>query len=115
MVPLVRAVPAKAALEMLLTGRPISARQALAWGLVNRVVPADQLDAAVQEFVDAIRAVSPEAVRLGKAAFYEQRTLDEGTAYLRATEVMTCNALHPEAQEGMRAFLEKRPPRWPGG
>jgi enoyl-CoA hydratase/carnithine racemase len=113
MVPLVRAIPAKAALEMLLTGKPISARQALAWGLVNRVVPADQLDSAVQELIDAIRAVSPEAIRLGKAAFYEQLNLDEATAYLRATEVMTCNARHPEAQEGMRAFLEKRPPRWP--
>jgi enoyl-CoA hydratase/carnithine racemase len=112
MVPLVRAIPAKPALEMLLTGRPISARQALAWGLVNRVVPGEQLDAAVQEFVDAIHAVSPEAIRLGKAAFYEQRDLDEATAYLKATEVMTCNALHAEAQEGMRAFLEKRPPRW---
>src|SRR5437588_9207562 len=69
MVPLVRAVPAKAALEMLLTGRPITARRALELGLVNRVVPPDGLDAAVQEYVDAILAASPEVVRLGKAAF----------------------------------------------
>jgi enoyl-CoA hydratase/carnithine racemase len=112
MVPLVRAIPAKAALEMLLTGRAISAQQALLWGLINRVVAADKLDAAVQELVDAILAVSPAVVRLGKAAFYEQRALDEPDAYLRATEVMTCNALQSDAQEGMSAFLQKRPPRW---
>jgi enoyl-CoA hydratase/carnithine racemase len=114
MVPLVRAVPPRAALEMLLTGRPVSAQQALAWGLVNRVVPAGALDAAVAEFADAIRASSPLTVRLGKAAFYDQLALDEAAAYARATEVMTCNALAGDAQEGMRAFLEKRRPEWKG-
>jgi enoyl-CoA hydratase/carnithine racemase len=112
MVPLVRAVPPKAALEMLLTGKLIGARQALAWGLVNRVVPAEQLDAAVQELVDAIVASSPRTVRLGKAAFYDQLALDEPSAYERANEVMTGNALLRDAQEGMCAFLEKRPPNW---
>jgi enoyl-CoA hydratase/carnithine racemase len=114
MVPLVRAVPAKAAMEMLLTGRPVSAQQALAWGLINRAVPAAQLDEAVAEFVDAVRAASPVTVRLGKQAFYDQLALDEAEAYLRATEVMTCNALEGDAQEGMRAFLDKRRPRWGG-
>jgi enoyl-CoA hydratase/carnithine racemase len=114
MVPLVRAVPPKAALEMLLTGKPVSAAQALAWGLVNRVVPADRLDDAVREFTDAIRASSPAVVRLGKAAFYEQIALDEPEAYRQATDVMTCNAQQRDAQEGMRAFLEKRRPRWAG-
>lgn len=69
MVPLVRAVPSKVALEMLFTGAPISAERALATGLVNRVVPADQLDSAVEEFCAAIIASSPEILRLGKAAF----------------------------------------------
>jgi enoyl-CoA hydratase/carnithine racemase len=70
MVPLVRAIPDKAALEMLFTGRPINAERACALGLVNRVVPAEELDATLDEFCDAILAVSPAAIRLGKAAFY---------------------------------------------
>jgi enoyl-CoA hydratase/carnithine racemase len=114
MVPLVRAVPAKVALEMLLTGKPISARRALEVGLVNRVVPAEELDAAVQEYAAAILASSPLTVRLGKAAFYDQLALDEATAYERATEVMTDNALRRDAQEGMTAFLHKRRPQWTG-
>src|SRR2546423_1471116 len=72
MVPLVRAIQPKAALEMLLTGEPISAERALELGLVNRVVQAAQLDDAVQELVDAILASSPLTVRLGKRAFYDQ-------------------------------------------
>src|SRR5262245_14510575 len=97
MVPLVRAVPPKAALEMLLTGKPIPARRALELGLVNRVVPAAELDAAVQEYVDAILAASPLTVRLGKAAFYDQLALDETAAYERAVAVMTDNALCRDA------------------
>ena len=113
-VPLVRAVPAKAAMEMLLTGRPVSAAQALAWGLVNRVVPADRLDEAVADLAGPILAASPMTVRLGKAAFYGQMGLDERQAYDLATEVMTYNACRPDAQEGMAAFLAKRPPQWKG-
>jgi enoyl-CoA hydratase/carnithine racemase len=112
MVPLVRAVPAKAAMEMLLTGKPVSARQALAWGLVNRVVPADRLDDAVREFTDAIVAASPAVVRLGKEAFYRGLEVEEAEAYRLATAVMTGNALHCDAQEGMSAFLQKRRPEW---
>jgi enoyl-CoA hydratase/carnithine racemase len=114
MVPLVRAVPAKAALEMLLTGQPISSRRALELGLVNRVVPPDGLDAAVREFADAILAASPMTVRLGKEAFYDQLALSEEEAYVRAADVMTDNAMRRDAQEGMRAFLEKRRPQWTG-
>lgn len=114
MVPLVRAIPPKAALEMLLTGIPVSAVRALELGLVNRVVPAGLLDSAVGEFVDAIRASSPLTVRLGKAAFYDQLALTEAEAYERAVRVMTDNALCPDAQEGMNAFLEKRRPSWHG-
>jgi enoyl-CoA hydratase/carnithine racemase len=114
MVPLVRAIPAKPALEMLLTGKPIPARRALELGLVNRVVPAPELDAAVQGYVDAVLASSPLTIRLGKAAFYELLALDEATAYERATAVMTDNALRHDAQEGMDAFLRKRRPNWTG-
>jgi enoyl-CoA hydratase/carnithine racemase len=112
MVPLVRSIPPKAALEMLLTGEPISAQRALELGLINRVVAAADLDAAVQHYVDAIRASSPEIIRLGKTAFYDQLGLSEEAAYKRANEVMTGNAVLTDAQQGMEAFLQKRRPAW---
>ncbi len=114
MVPLVRAVAPKVALEMLITGQPIPAQRAREVGLVNRVVPPAELDAAVQAYVDAVVAASPLTVRLGKAAFYDQLALDEAAAYGRAVEVMTGNAVCHDAQEGMRAFLQKRRPEWTG-
>jgi enoyl-CoA hydratase/carnithine racemase len=114
MVPLVHAVPSKVALEMLFTGAPISAERALSAGLVNRVVPASQLDSAVQEFCDAILATSPLVIGLGKRAFYDQLSVDEATAYERAVEIITDNATRADAQEGFRAFLEKRPAVWKG-
>jgi enoyl-CoA hydratase/carnithine racemase len=114
MVPLVRAVPAKPALEMLLTGEPISAARALELGLVNRVVPVEKLDAAVDELVMPILAASPMVVRLGKSAFYDQLSLDEPAAYERATEIMADSAVRHDAQEGMTAFLDKRKPAWSG-
>jgi enoyl-CoA hydratase/carnithine racemase len=112
MVPLVRAIPPKPALEMLLTGKPISARRAYELGLVNRVVAPAELDSCVQAYVDAILSSSPATIRLGKKAFYEHLTLDEAVAYERATAVMTQNALGADAQEGIAAFLQKRPPQW---
>jgi len=114
MVPLVRAIPAKAAMEMLLTGRPISARRALELGLVNRVVAANDLDSSVQDLVETIVAYSPLTIKLGKQAFYNQLAVDEPTAYDQAVEVMTDNAEREDAQEGMKAFLEKRPAQWRG-
>jgi enoyl-CoA hydratase/carnithine racemase len=114
MVPLVRAVPPKVALEMLFTGKPISAQRAFEVGLVNRVVAADGLDAAVQEYLDAVLSSSPLTLRLGKEAFYEGLALDERAAYDRATAVMCDNALRRDAQEGMTAFLQKRRPHWSG-
>ncbi|SIO58485.1 Enoyl-CoA hydratase/carnithine racemase [Singulisphaera sp. GP187] len=114
MVPLVRAIPDKAAMEMLLTGAPISAERALALGLVNQVVPAGELDAAVRELTGTLLAMSPLTIGLGKRAFYELRDLDESAAYARAVDVMTENALQHDAQEGIAAFLQKRKPSWTG-
>jgi enoyl-CoA hydratase/carnithine racemase len=114
MVPLVRAIPAKPAFERLTTGNAISAQRAYELGLVNRVVPESQLDAAVQEYVDAILASSPLILRIGKAAFYDQLALDEPTAYARANEVIIDNILRRDAQEGISAFLEKRQATWTG-
>jgi enoyl-CoA hydratase/carnithine racemase len=112
MVPLVRSVPPKVAMEMLLTGIPISAERALAAGLINRVVPADQLDAAIRELTEAIIASSPEVVAKGKQAFYDQLNLDENAAYAKAMCLMTDAAIEFDAQEGIAAFLGKRKPNW---
>jgi enoyl-CoA hydratase/carnithine racemase len=114
MIPLVRAVPAKPALEMLMTGVPISARRAFELGLVNRVVPAAELDAAVQAFVDTLTAMSPLVLKIGKRAFYDLHDLDEADAYHKAVPIMLDNALRRDAQEGISAFLQKRSPRWSG-
>ncbi|MGL4552505.1 MAG: enoyl-CoA hydratase [Gemmataceae bacterium] len=114
MVPLVRAVPPKPAMEMLLTGEAIGAAQALAWGLINRVVPAERLDDEVAALVKPILAASPLTVRIGKEAFYAQQGLTEASAYEAAVNVMSDNACRADAQEGMSAFLGKRPPAWRG-
>jgi enoyl-CoA hydratase/carnithine racemase len=114
MVPLSRAIGRKRALEMLLTGESISAATALEWGLVNRVVPAPDLDGAVDELVTAISRSSPLTVGIGKEAFYEQIELDEHRAYDLTKSVMAMNSLAADAQEGICAFLEKRPPTWTG-
>ena len=114
MVPLSRAIGRKRALEMLLTGAPISAATALDWGLVNRVVPVSDLDAAVDELVAAISRSSPLTVGIGKEAFYGQVELDEHRAYDLTKSVMAMNSMAADAQEGICAFLEKRPPTWTG-
>jgi enoyl-CoA hydratase/carnithine racemase len=114
MVPLSRAIGRKRALELLLTGAPIDASTALDWGLVNRVVPAGGLDTAVAELVEAIAASSPLTIAIGKEAFYAQIELDEHGAYDLTKGVMATNSLVGDAQEGMSAFLEKRPPTWTG-
>jgi enoyl-CoA hydratase/carnithine racemase len=114
MVPLSRAIGRKRALEMLLTGEPISASTALDWGLLNRVVPASELDAAVDELVAAISSSSPLTLAIGKEAFYEQVELDEHRAYDLTKSVMAMNSMAADAQEGICAFLEKRPATWTG-
>jgi enoyl-CoA hydratase/carnithine racemase len=113
-VPVVRAVGRKRALELLLTGELIDARTAADWGLVNRVVPEPELDRAVAELVGAIARLSPVAIAMGKEAFYAQVDLDERGAYDVAKRSIALNALADDAQEGIAAFLEKRPPRWGG-
>ncbi|MEP7329570.1 MAG: enoyl-CoA hydratase [Betaproteobacteria bacterium] len=107
-----RNVSRKRALEMLLTGEMIDAPTALAWGLVNRVVPAAQLDAAVLALATTIAAKSPAAVAMGKQAFYAQIERDLPGAYALAGESMACNMLDPDAVEGIDAFLGKRAPQW---
>jgi enoyl-CoA hydratase/carnithine racemase len=114
MVPLSRAIGRKRALEMLLTGAPIDAATALDWGLLNRVVPADALDATVSELVAAIARSSSLTVGIGKRAFYDQIDLDESRAYDLTKTVMATNMLAADAQEGICAFLEKREPTWTG-
>jgi enoyl-CoA hydratase/carnithine racemase len=112
MIPLVRVIPPRAALEMLMTAAPISAHRALELGLVNRVVPGHELDATVQSLVDTILSLSPRVLGMGKRAFYQLQGLDEATAYAQATDIMVQNALCRDAQEGISAFLQKRSPQW---
>ena len=114
MVPVSRAVGRKRAMQMLLTGAPINAMTALEWGLINRVVPREELEPAVAELVQAIATSSAYTVATGKQAFYSQIDRAEDEAYEHCELVMTENALAHDAQEGMTAFLEKRAPVWRG-
>lgn len=111
-VALSRAITTKKALEMLLTGAPISATEAERAGLVNRVVPRHRLDAETLALAQQIATASGETLRLGKRAFYEQLPLDRPEAYQVAERAMVENAGLPDAREGMGAFLEKRAPEW---
>lgn len=111
-VPLVRNVPTKVAMEMLLTGEFISADEAQRRGLVNRVVAADALDAEVEKLVAAILAKPREAIAMGKAVFYKHRETGIEAAYQLAGQTMACNMAHAVAQEGVQAFIDKRAPSW---
>jgi len=112
MVPLTRVIGRRRALKMLLTGESIDAATALAWGLVNDVVPPEQLDPAVDALVTQILQFSPRVIGLGKHVFYEQVDVDEGAAYALTRVTMAANAGDGDAQEGIRAFLDKRDPHW---
>jgi enoyl-CoA hydratase/carnithine racemase len=114
MVALTRAIGRKRAMEMLLTGESIDAQTALSWGLVNRVVPPDRLHEETLALAGKIAASSRDVVALGKSAFYAQIDMDQTRAYEYTKEVMTSNALEPDAAEGIAAFLERRPPVWRG-
>ena len=114
MVALSRAVGQKKAMEMLLTGDFISAEEALAEGLVNRAVPAEELEAQTRKLAEKICEASPLVVGVGKQAFYRQVEMPVEQAYAYTKEVMSFNASFADAQEGMCAFLEKRKPEWKG-
>ena len=113
MVALSRDIGRKRALEMLLTGDPIDAPTALAWGLINTVVEPGELRAATLGLATKIAASSRTVVGLGKAAFYRQLDLAQHEAYAFTKDVMVQNAQLAEAQEGITAFIDKRTPRWP--
>jgi enoyl-CoA hydratase/carnithine racemase len=110
----VRNIGRKRAMEMLLTGEPIDAATALSWGLVNRVVPEDKLDAEIRRFTDIILSRSSAAIRFGKQSFYGQIDRPLETAYGVASKAMACNMLLEDAAEGIDAFLQKRPASWRG-
>jgi enoyl-CoA hydratase/carnithine racemase len=114
MVAVSRKVGRKRAMEMLLTGDFISAEEALAAGLVNRVVPAADLRETTLALAEKIASASPAVIALGKQAFYRQIDMDLPEAYEYTSGVMVENAALEDAQEGMQAFLEKRPPQWRG-
>ena len=100
----------KHALEMLLTGDVVGPQQALQWGLVNRVVPAAELDAATAELAAKLAAKPPATVAAGKRGFYQQMDLSLEKAYELAGQVIASSFAHAEGREGMEAFIEKRPP-----
>jgi enoyl-CoA hydratase/carnithine racemase len=114
MVALTRAVGRKRAMEMLLTGEAVDASTAEAWGLINRAVPAAELEAETLRLATQIASASSFTVGLGKQAFYAQIDLDQPKAYAYAKEVMSMNALSMDAQEGIGAFLDKRAACWRG-
>ncbi len=112
MVAIGRTVSRKRALELALTGDVIDAPTALAWGLVNRVVPDEDLDAATADLLARATRGSPASKALGKQAFYTQIGMDQPQAYAYAVEVMAAASQTPDAREGVAAFLDKRPARW---
>ncbi|TDC83337.1 enoyl-CoA hydratase-related protein [Actinomadura sp. 7K507] len=103
----------KRAAEMALTGEVFDAKTATDWGLINYAVPDDDLDKATQDLLQRATQGSPRSKALGKQAMYAQLDRPEQDAYTYAIEVMAASSQTPEAQEGMKAFLEKRPPNWP--
>ncbi|MCP1358224.1 enoyl-CoA hydratase [Aneurinibacillus migulanus] len=114
MVALSRAVGRKKAMEMLLTGEMLSSEDAVMAGLINKAVPADQLEEATKALASKIAQASPFTVGIGKQAFYKQLDMSQSLAYSYAKEVMSLNATAADAKEGICAFLEKRSPNWKG-
>jgi enoyl-CoA hydratase/carnithine racemase len=112
MVAIGRNVGRKRAFELAMSGDVIDAQTACEWGLVNRVVPDDDLDAAVGVLLDRVTRGSAESKALGKQALYAQLSLGQPAAYDYAMEVMAASSQLPDAQEGVRAFLDKRAPKW---
>jgi enoyl-CoA hydratase/carnithine racemase len=115
MVAIARNVGRKRAAEMALSGDTIDAQTALDWGLVNKVVPASQLDSATADLLERVTRGSADSKGIGKQALYAQIDLDQPKAYAYAVEVMAATSQLPDAREGMHAFLEKRKPQWRRG
>lgn len=115
MVAIARNIGRKRAVEMALSGDTIDARTALDWGLVNQVVPADELDAATADLLKRVTRGSAQSKGIGKQGLYAQIDLDQPKAYAYAIEVMAATSQLPDAREGMRAFLDKRQPKWVSG
>lgn len=113
-VPMSRNMGVKPALEMLMTGDFIDAAEAQRRGLVNRVVEASALDDELERLVQRLLGKPREALAMGKQLFYRQLDTGLDAAYQLAGQTMACNMAHPVAQEGVQAFLEKRPPAWRG-
>lgn len=113
-VPLVRSMPPKVALELMLTARRVDAEEARSIGFVNRVVPVSELDAAVAELTAGLVAASPTALRLGRDSFYAVWDMAAGEALTHLHAMLTITASTQDAAEGLAAFAEKRPPLWPG-
>lgn len=111
---LVRVMPRKAALELMLTGRIISAEEGRALGAVSRVVPRDELDEAVDEVVEALMSASPATIMLGRDSFYGMADSDLDAALDRLQGGLTELAMTEDAAEGIAAFLERRSPEWRG-
>ena len=111
-VPLVRNMPIKQSMEMLLTGEFIDAQTALHYGLLNRVAEPERLDAAVEELVAAIVSKPRMAIKMGKELVYRQREMRLESAYQLAGQTMATNMLDADAQEGAQAFAQKRKPQW---
>ncbi|XP_005214155.1 enoyl-CoA hydratase domain-containing protein 3, mitochondrial isoform X2 [Bos indicus x Bos taurus] len=107
-----RAVPRKVALEMLFTGEPISAQEALLHGLLSRVVPEERLEEETMRIARKVASLSRSVLSLGKAAFYRQLAQDLRTAYHLTSQTMVDNLGLPDGQEGVKAFLQKRKPVW---
>ncbi|MGQ0849191.1 MAG: enoyl-CoA hydratase/isomerase family protein [Actinomycetota bacterium] len=113
-VPLLRAMPAKAVYEVMVTGRTLSPKEALALGAVSRVVPRAELDSAVDQAVDAITKGSPAAIALGRQAFSAVQGMSPDAALDHLQAGLTAVTLSEDAREGLAAFSEKRPPLWKG-
>jgi enoyl-CoA hydratase/carnithine racemase len=114
MVAVSRAVPRKQTMEMLLTGEEISANTAKDFGLVNKVVPAKELELVTSDLASKIASKSPLTLRVGKEAFYRQLEMDLDSAYRYTSAVMAQNMMAADAQEGIDAFMQKRDPVWKG-
>ena len=111
---LARAMPQKALLDMMMTGRIITAAEAVDLGLVTRAVAADELDEEVETVTESLLAKSPAALALGKSAFSAMHDLDLDTALDLLQAGLTATAMTEDGQEGVTAFLDKRAPEWKG-